>query len=378
MYPARVVVVEDEGLLALDIEKYLNRLDYKVVGTASSGEEATTLVDNLKPDVVLMDIMLRGPMNGIDAAQQIRQHSNAAVVFLTAYSDEQTLQRAIDIEPHGYILKPFEEADLKVAVELALKKTHLVNGQQNGAQKTIMSAPASILPWSNEAEALFPLLQEIELIKQLPNNELRRLAAGATLVSVPSKHFICTEGEERKFGLLVTKGRLALSKVSLNGRQLIVEMLGPRDPLGLLMALEEGPFTVNIRAEIQAEILKVPKEIVSEIFQNCPGLYKEFVHQFSERVRCSQDFSRALAHDCVDVRIASALCYLAPKFAQCNESNQLVIKMTRQELADFTGTTPETAIRVTRAMERQGLLDLARPGAIGIINLETLTKLAEC
>ncbi len=120
MTRAKVLVVEDEKIVAKDIAKTLQRLGYMVVASVSSGEEAIQKVSEIQPDLVLMDIMLKGKMDGIEAAEEIKANFNIPVIYLTAYADEQTLQRAKITEPFGYIIKPFDERDLHTTIEIAL------------------------------------------------------------------------------------------------------------------------------------------------------------------------------------------------------------------------------------------------------------------
>ena len=118
----RILVVEDERIVARDIEKRLKKLGYVVPITVASGEEAIQKVIEIRPDLVLMDIQLKGELDGIEAAEQIRADFDIPVIYLTAYADEATLQRAKATEPFGYILKPFDEKDLQVAIEVALRR----------------------------------------------------------------------------------------------------------------------------------------------------------------------------------------------------------------------------------------------------------------
>ena len=119
---SRILIVEDERITALDIHDRLVRLGYGVAATVSSGEDAIACAVELHPDLVLMDIVLKGPLDGVQAAGQIRSRFNIPVVYLTAFSDSSTLQRAKVTEPFGYVLKPFEERDLQATIEMALYK----------------------------------------------------------------------------------------------------------------------------------------------------------------------------------------------------------------------------------------------------------------
>ena len=118
----RILIVEDERIVAEDLRDMLQRLEYQVLDIASSGEEAVRKAEDLHPDLVLMDIRLSGSMDGIEAAEMIWTHQEIPVTYLTAYADEPTLERAKATLPFGYILKPFEERDLRSTIEIALYK----------------------------------------------------------------------------------------------------------------------------------------------------------------------------------------------------------------------------------------------------------------
>lgn len=122
MAGTNVLVVEDEKIVAKDIQFSLKKLGYTVVGTADTGEMAVELALEMKPDLILMDIMLKGEMNGIDAANEIRKHMDVPVVYLTANTDGGTIQKAKESEPHGYIIKPFKEVDIHTTIEMAIYK----------------------------------------------------------------------------------------------------------------------------------------------------------------------------------------------------------------------------------------------------------------
>ena len=119
---ANILVVEDESIVGLDIQTRLQRLGYDVPEVVASGEEALVQVEALKPDLVLMDIMLEGEMDGIQTADLVRGRYDIPVVFLTAYSDESTLDRAKITSPYGYLLKPFKDRELYTTIEMGFCK----------------------------------------------------------------------------------------------------------------------------------------------------------------------------------------------------------------------------------------------------------------
>ena len=118
----KILVVEDERIIACDIKYCLESHDYIVVEVIAYGEKAISLAEELKPDLVLMDMMLKGAMNGIEAAEIIMNNFNIPVVFLTAHSDESTIRKAKATQPFGYVIKPFEESQLITTIEIALSK----------------------------------------------------------------------------------------------------------------------------------------------------------------------------------------------------------------------------------------------------------------
>src|SRR5690606_2701708 len=127
MAKTNVLVVEDESIVSKDIQHSLKKLGYNVVGSSSTGEKAIELALELKPDIVLMDIMLKGELTGIEAAETIRESINIPVIYLTAYADEGTLAKAKVTEPYGYIIKPFKEIDIHTSIEMALYKHQKVS-----------------------------------------------------------------------------------------------------------------------------------------------------------------------------------------------------------------------------------------------------------
>jgi PAS domain S-box-containing protein len=123
MSQATILVVEDETIVAKDIQCTLARLGYRTPATATSGEEALRKAAEIRPDLILMDIVLKGPMDGVDTARELRARYAVPVVYLTAYADDYALKRAKTTEPAGYLLKPFQTAELRPTIEMALHRS---------------------------------------------------------------------------------------------------------------------------------------------------------------------------------------------------------------------------------------------------------------
>jgi len=143
MTKAEILIVEDDAVVARDIQNRLKALGFLAPAMVPSGEEAIERVKEHKPDLVLMDIMLRGKMDGIEAADQIRSQFNIPVVYVTAYADEDVLERAKVTEPFGYIIKPFEDRDLNTTIEIALFK-HKMEKQLKESEEWLSTTLKSI------------------------------------------------------------------------------------------------------------------------------------------------------------------------------------------------------------------------------------------
>jgi two-component system cell cycle sensor histidine kinase/response regulator CckA len=162
MAKAQILIVEDDAVISMELEERLKGLGYAVCGVTAYGEEAVTQAAELHPDLVLMDIKLRGAMDGIEAAAQIGARFDIPVLYLTAYADEQTLERAKLTEPFGYVLKPFEERRLHTAVEMALYKHTMERRLRESEQwlaATLRSIGDAVI--ATDAEGLISFLNPV-------------------------------------------------------------------------------------------------------------------------------------------------------------------------------------------------------------------------
>lgn len=137
----KVLIVEDEFLVSADLKHHLESMDYEVIGIASTGIDAIRIAEEKFPDIILMDIILKGDMDGIDAAKQIYECCDIPVIYLTGNYDNHIIERAKLTQPYGYIIKPFSPKELYSVIEMAGYK-HLI---EQRAVKT-----AEILKWSNK------------------------------------------------------------------------------------------------------------------------------------------------------------------------------------------------------------------------------------
>ncbi len=135
---ANILVVDDEALITMQLEERLSAMGYKIAGMAASGEEAVEKVRRLKPDLVLMDIVMPGKLNGIEAAELINNETAIPVIFVTSYADDTVIKKAKNARPYGYIVKPFNVLELKAAIEVALARRE-AEGRRQKMRKPAVS-----------------------------------------------------------------------------------------------------------------------------------------------------------------------------------------------------------------------------------------------
>ncbi len=158
MEKSKVLIVEDEWIIANDIKTSLQELGYNIVSQVSSGEDAIKQAKSKKPDLVLMDIVLQGKMNGIDAARQIISQLAIPVVFLTAYADSNIINKAKETSAHGYLVKPFNDRELQATIELALYKNKAdkkILESENRLFTTLKSISDAVISTDKEGFVMF-------------------------------------------------------------------------------------------------------------------------------------------------------------------------------------------------------------------------------
>lgn len=217
----RIMIVEDESIVALDIRNRLKILGYEVAGVFASGEEAVEKAGEVSPDLVLMDIMLKGEMDGIDTADRISERQRVPFIYLTAYADEKTLKRAKSTGPFGYIIKPFEDRELKLSIEMALYKHSLENKlleNRRWLATTLNSIGDAVITTDRQGAVIF-LNPAAEELLGLPQNQAQgrdlpevfkvKSEEGGEPVEVPIQE-VLTGNEtmlDRQDLLLATNGR---------------------------------------------------------------------------------------------------------------------------------------------------------------------------
>ncbi|MBN2051334.1 MAG: EAL domain-containing protein [Spirochaetales bacterium] len=215
----RLLLVEDERIIALDLQRRLERFGYQVIGIAAKGQEALEKAEAEKPDIILMDIMLSGDMDGIEAASIIKERFQIPVIFLTAYSEEKTLERAKEAEPFGYIIKPFKDRELYTTIDIAIYKYKIdqqLKRQERLSSAILHSIEDGIIATDINGKVAFmnPVAEKItgwseKDVKQKHIDKILNLkhATDRTTITIPSLHQSSEGGAPYMFKEVILENR---------------------------------------------------------------------------------------------------------------------------------------------------------------------------
>lgn len=195
----RILIVEDEAIVAADLEDRLQGLGYTVVGKAVTAADALRKAGETKADLVLMDIVLQGGADGTQAAEDIAKLYALPVVYVTAHTDEATVKRAQATRPYGYVLKPFDERELSIAIEIALYRNR-VEAQLRSLNQQLQSA----LDQVKALQELLPICTQCKKVRKVSGHWERVENYLAAHSDVEFTHGICPECLEK--GVLARKG----------------------------------------------------------------------------------------------------------------------------------------------------------------------------
>ena len=264
----KILIVEDEGIVILHIRKALESLGYRVAGVATSGDDAVAKATETRPGLVLMDIVLKGRSDGINAAEKIRELLNIPVIYLTSHADEGTLERAKVTEPFGYIVKPLRERDLRIAIEFALYKARAeeeLRKASGNLERQVQEQTAELIRINEQLHELTAHLHTVG------EDERKRIAReihdemGQTLTALKfdlawiSDRYKDDESfRERKVSMmkLVDSAIFAVKRISADLRPDVL------DHLGLSAAIEWYAAEFRKRTDIACDVVFRPHEII--------------------------------------------------------------------------------------------------------------------
>jgi CRP/FNR family transcriptional regulator, nitrogen oxide reductase regulator len=220
------------------------------------------------------------------------------------------------------------------------------------------------------------VLRAHSLFAGLPEADLSTLAAASREQRLQARERVFTEGDPARWFCLVIEGHVRIFRQSSAGKDVVLELLGPGEPFGAVAALEQRPYPASAQATEPALILKIQDDVVRRVAERHAGLVREVALMIGRRLRAAHDAVKSLAVDPVEARLAATLLRLAEREGTAEPGRiALRVPVTRQTLADMSGTTVETAIRVIARWQREGLVGQA-DGRFVLADVDALRTLA--
>lgn len=256
---AKILVVDDEAIITMQLEERLSSMGYTVAGMAASGADAVEKARRLQPDLVLMDIVMPGKLNGIEAAQVIISEMNIPIVFVTSYADDAIIQKAKQVRPYGYIIKPFNELEIKAAIEVALFRRAAdqeLAKRAAGARGSAAGTPEEV-PEADAAEYIaLPEIRTV-LLKDIFSDIILFLYTDPT-VKTPIFKFAIEEGQKKGWRSFFAYYRSVLQKSfirEIQSGELVTRRIKPDELYTLGSSLEK--FMESPQGEAGAGNLQV-------------------------------------------------------------------------------------------------------------------------
>jgi len=255
----RILIVEDEQVVALDLKRRLTRLGYQVAGMAANGGRALDLAAKEAPNVVLMDIHIQGKMDGVEVAARMQKIHNIPIIYLTAYSEEQTLSRARETKPYGYLLKPFSDRELHVMIQISMeryeKDMQLIKNEQHfrlaleAAHLGIWEMkiePCEVAMQESREGNLEPIPDWKKFFQSVAKNDRRRV------IEFFEKLRLCPESDTNEIEFRVNSDTNKDAWYKLYGRAFINKQSGDRQIVGILQETTQNHRVINRLAQAAA------------------------------------------------------------------------------------------------------------------------------
>ncbi len=382
MDKGRVLIVEDETLIAMELKDRLERNDYTVCGVVARGEEAIGQFERFKPDLALMDVHLAGKLNGIETAKELQAKKNIPVIYLTAYSNPQLVEQASKTRPYGYLIKPFEERELRATIEVALYKHRMeqwVRDKEQGQVNAFDEGRPHDLATDKRCTRLDEDMTKFSADESQCSACHQGVACTFSSISSSGISTQYRSGAEviRKFmpntGVhVVCKGILAISEMVPPPKKVILDLVSAGGILGIVeCSLDLRRYHFSAHALTDAIVTFFP---LNEVQRFCAD-HGGGVKILAEVCRALRQLEkRYVLLDTAEVsdRLIATLLWLSRMDKTPSGQNAIIpFELTNATLSSLIGARPETITRLMSQLRAQDLIGYS-DGRIVISSRESL------
>jgi len=389
MDKGRILIVEDETLIAMELKDRLEQNHYTVCGMVARGEEAIEQVEQFKPDLALMDIHLAGKLNGIETAKQLQLKKAIPVIYLTAYSDPRLVEQAAKTEPYGYLVKPFEERELRAMIEVAIYK-HMMEKRERDKERD--KEPFQALDEGRlhdvalDKRPMRPDADSGEQTLTICHSEQPQCGgcgqAAVCMFSSIASSGITTPyqaGTEiiQKFmpntGVhVVCAGAVALSEAGVPHNSLMLDVVLPGGILGIVeCSLDLRRYHFSARALIDSVVTFFPQSDVRRLCADYAGEMKVLAAVSQAFRRLERRYVLLGAAEASDRLIATLLWLSGMDKTSSDQQATIPFELTSTTLSSLIGARSETVTRLMNQFRAEDLISYS-DGRIVITDRENL------
>jgi PAS domain S-box-containing protein len=338
----RILVVEDEAIIAMDIESLLRRLGYVVVGSVNSGEAAIKAAAEIKPDLILMDIILKGEVDGIEAAREIMKHHDIPVIYLTANADLSTVSRARDTASYGYITKPINQYNITANIDTALYKHELQKRLKESEERyRLLAENSSDLICLHDPDNTFRFVSP-------SSREMVGYEPGELIGRKPYDFFHPDDQAEvwshayrradEKPGYVQYRFR------KKDGAYIWIEMLTKHihDEKGNLLMLETSSRDISIRKKVEESFNRANQEL-SDLYEEMASANEELRVEIDERLRTEERLIKSeMRFRTLFETMAEGVVYqdAQGRVIEANPAAMRILGLSREEIEGRTSFDP--------------------------------------
>lgn len=348
----KILLIEDNPDVRENTAEILELADYEVT-TAENGKAGIEKARELKPDLIVCDIMMP-ELDGYGVLYSLSKNPETAVIpfiFLSAKADKTDIRRGMTLGADDYITKPFDDMDLLQAVESRLKKNDLLQKE-----------------YDRSKDGYDAFVKEVKGFE-----DLQKLGEDSTVRRYKKRDMVFEEGQSPRYLYLVQSGKVKAYRGNEDGKEYILNIFKEGDYFGYQPLLEEKQYAESVEALEDSELVLIPKDDFLSLVHSNRQVALRFIKLLANNLSETEEKLLHMAYNSVRKRVSQALIFLKNKL-QPGEIEKPAFAFSREDLANIAGTSTESAIRALSDFKDEGLVDL-KGSHITLLNVAKLQKM---